>query len=82
MHRTVDCDLRDGDLVTRRSPIRRRSTVCSEGEVIREIMLKPMPKGVFVTIAELYGITAFLVSDYARNINGQTITVDGGWTVR
>lgn len=54
----------------------------SEDQVIREIMLKPMPKGVFISLAELYGIVAFLVSDCARNITGQAIAVDGGWTVR
>jgi 3-hydroxybutyrate dehydrogenase len=54
----------------------------SEDQVIREIMLKPMPKGVFISMEELYGIVAFLVSDAARNITGQAITVDGGWTVR
>ncbi len=54
----------------------------SADEVIREIMLKPMPKGVFISIVELYGIIAFLVSDCARNITGQAIAVDGGWTVR
>ncbi len=54
----------------------------SEDEVIQEIMLKPMPKGVFISIEELYGIVAFLVSDAARNITGQAITVDGGWTIR
>ena len=53
-----------------------------EDEVIREIMLKPMPKGVFISIAELYGIVAFLVSDCARNITGQAIMVDGGWTIQ
>lgn len=54
----------------------------SEDEVINEIMLKPMPKRKFISIAELYGIVAFLVSDPARNITGQTITVDGGWTIQ
>ena len=54
----------------------------SADEVIQEIMLKPMPKGVFISIEELYGIVAFLVSDVARNITGQAITVDGGWTIR
>ena len=54
----------------------------SEDEVIREIMLKPMPKGVFISLEELYGIVAFLASDAARNITGQAITVDGGWTVQ
>ena len=54
----------------------------SEDKVIKEIMLKPMPKGKFISIAELYGIVEFLVSDSARNITGQTITVDGGWTIQ
>ena len=54
----------------------------SEDEVVREIMLKPMPKGAFISMEELYGIVAFLVGDCARNITGQAITVDGGWTVR
>ena len=54
----------------------------SEDEVIHEIMLKPMPKGAFISMEELYGIVAFLISDSARNITGQTITVDGGWTVQ
>ncbi|MFP8965122.1 3-hydroxybutyrate dehydrogenase [Pokkaliibacter sp. CJK22405] len=51
-------------------------------EVESEIMLKPMPKGVFISIEELADITLFLMSHSARNITGQTITVDGGWTVR
>ena len=54
----------------------------SEEEVINKIMLKPMPKCKFITMAELYGIIAFLVGDSARNITGQTITVDGGWTAQ
>ncbi len=54
----------------------------SEEKVIDEIMLAPMPKGVFISFEELAGITSFLMSPVARNITGQTITVDGGWTVR
>ncbi|MEJ1098588.1 MULTISPECIES: 3-hydroxybutyrate dehydrogenase [unclassified Pseudoxanthomonas] len=53
-----------------------------ESEVISQIMLKPMPKGVFIEMDELTGITAFLSSPAARNITGQTIVVDGGWTVQ
>ena len=51
-----------------------------EADVIKEIMLKPMPKGVFIGMDELAGITAFLMSPAARNITGQAIVVDGGWT--
>jgi 3-hydroxybutyrate dehydrogenase len=53
-----------------------------ESEVIRQVMLKPMPKGVFIGFDELAGITTFLISPAARNITGQTIVVDGGWTAQ
>ena len=53
-----------------------------EDAVVREVMLKPMPKGVFITFEELAGIAAFLISPPARNITGHTIDVDGGWTVQ
>lgn len=54
----------------------------SEDEVVDTIMLKPMPKGVFISMEELGGICAFLMSPAARNITGQAIVVDGGWTVQ
>ncbi|MFW5927245.1 MAG: 3-hydroxybutyrate dehydrogenase [Wenzhouxiangella sp.] len=54
----------------------------SEDEVIDEIMLKPMPKGVFISMEELAGICRFLTEPAARNITGQAIVVDGGWTVQ
>jgi 3-hydroxybutyrate dehydrogenase len=53
-----------------------------ESQVVSEVMLKPMPKGVFISFEELAGITAFLLSPVARNITGHTIDVDGGWTVQ
>jgi 3-hydroxybutyrate dehydrogenase len=53
-----------------------------ESEVISSVMLKPMPKGVFIELNELAGITSFLLSPAARNITGQTIVVDGGWTAQ
>lgn len=51
-----------------------------EQQVIEQIMLKPMPKRAFVTVEELGGIVEFLASDVARNVTGQWIAVDGGWT--
>ena len=54
----------------------------AEADVVREIMLKPMPKGVFISFEELAGITEFLIGPHARNITGQAIVVDGGWTVQ
>ena len=53
-----------------------------ERRVIDEIMLKPMPKRAFVTMEELGGIVEFLASDVARNVTGQWIAVDGGWTAQ
>ena len=53
-----------------------------EAQVVSDVMLKPMPKGVFIGFDELAGITAFLISPPARNITGHTIDVDGGWTVQ
>lgn len=53
-----------------------------EEKVISEIMLKPMPKGVFIGMDELVGAAAFLISPAARNITGQEIVIDGGWTCR
>jgi len=54
----------------------------AEQRVVDEIMLKPMPKRAFVTIEELGGIVEFLASDVARNVTGQWIAVDGGWTAQ
>jgi 3-hydroxybutyrate dehydrogenase len=59
-----------------------RSHGISESEVIQRIMLEPMPKKAFITIEEVAGAVAFLISPAARNITGQTITMDGGWTIR
>ena len=53
-----------------------------ESQVISDVMLKPMPKGVFIGFDELAGIAAFLISPPARNITGHTIDVDGGWTIQ
>jgi 3-hydroxybutyrate dehydrogenase len=59
-----------------------RSHGISESEVIQRIMLEPMPKKAFITVEEVAGAVAFLISPAARNITGQTITMDGGWTIR
>jgi 3-hydroxybutyrate dehydrogenase len=53
-----------------------------EQQVVDEIMLRPMPKRAFITIEELGGIVEFLASDVARNVTGQWIAVDGGWTAQ
>ena len=59
-----------------------RTRGISESEVVSLVMLKPMPKGVFIEMDELAGTTAFLISAAARNMTGQTLVLDGGWTVQ
>jgi len=69
-------------LVDQQIAAQARSHGISEAEVIDRIMLEPMPKRVFIGIDEITGIIAFLASPAARNITGQMIVVDGGWTIR
>jgi len=69
-------------LVEQQIAAQARANGISEQDVIDEIMLKPMPKGAFISIEELAGVCQFLISAAARNITGQTITLDGGWTAR
>lgn len=54
----------------------------TEEEVVEKIMLDPMPKKAFITFEEVAGTIQFLMSAHARNITGQTIVMDGGWTAR
>lgn len=52
----------------------------TRAQVVEEIMLKPMPKRQFIGMDELTGTVEFLLSPTSRNITGQCITLDGGWT--
>jgi 3-hydroxybutyrate dehydrogenase len=54
----------------------------TEQQVVEEIMLKPMPKRQFITLDELIGSVEFLLSPAARNITGQCLVLDGGWTAQ
>jgi 3-hydroxybutyrate dehydrogenase len=53
-----------------------------EQRLIDEIMLKPMPKRAFIEIDELGALVEYLASDAARNVTGQSIAIDGGWTAQ
>ena len=54
----------------------------SEDEVIERIMLAPMPKHAFVTPEEVAAAVEYLISPLARNVTGQSLAIDGGWTAR
>ena len=86
---TADCDVTINTvcpsyvrtpLVDRQIAAQAKAHGLPEQQVIEEVMLKPMPKRAFVTMEELGGIVEFLASDVARNVTGQWIAVDGGWT--
>lgn len=53
-----------------------------EEEVVAGIMLEPMPKKVFISVEEVGAAIEYLGSREARNVTGQVITIDGGWTAR
>ncbi|NIJ87592.1 3-hydroxybutyrate dehydrogenase [Xanthomonas campestris] len=69
-------------LVERQIADQARTRGIAEDAVIRDVMLKPMPKGAFIEYDELAGTVAFLMSHAARNITGQSIAIDGGWTAQ
>jgi 3-hydroxybutyrate dehydrogenase len=54
----------------------------TEQQVIEDVMLKPMPKHAFVAIEEVGALVEYLAGDAARNITGQSIAIDGGWTAQ
>ena len=54
----------------------------SAQEVVDQIMLAPMPKRAFITVEEIAASVEFLISPAARNITGQAIVIDGGWTAK
>ena len=54
----------------------------SEEEVINKIMLEPMPKKSFIDLDEISATVCFLASKQAKNMTGQALVLDGGWTVK
>ena len=59
-----------------------RISQIAETEVIDRIMMAPMPKKAFISFEEVTSAVDYLISSSARNITGQTITLDGGWTAQ
>ena len=88
---TADCDITvnvicpayvQTPLVDRQIDAQAAARGLAREAVVREVMLKPMPKARFISIDEIAGTIEFLASDAARNITGQSIVIDGGWTAQ
>jgi 3-hydroxybutyrate dehydrogenase len=69
-------------LVEKQIAAQAREHGLSEDRVVKEIMLKPMPKGTFITIEEIAALAQYLMSHAARNVTAQAIAIDGGWTAQ
>ncbi len=59
-----------------------RTRNMSEDEVIHRVMLQPMPKNAFITCEEVAAAVEYLMGPWSRNVTGQTIIIDGGWTAQ
>jgi 3-hydroxybutyrate dehydrogenase len=59
-----------------------RTRGISEDEVIRRIMLEPMPKKTFISFEEVAAAVEYFISPAARNVTGQALAIDGGWTAQ
>ena len=88
---TADCDVTVNvvcpayvrtQLVENQIAAQARERGITPEQVIEQVMLRQMPKRRFIEIDEIAGTVDFLASDAARNITGQCITLDGGWTAQ
>ncbi len=69
-------------LVEKQIPDTARSRGMTEGEVVREVLLKAQPTKRFVTVEEVAAAAVFLCSEGARSITGIALPIDGGWTAQ
>ena len=69
-------------LVQKQIEDRAREAGISEERATRDIILQPQPTKEFVTVEQIAATAVFLCSEGAAQINGASISVDGGWTAR
>jgi len=53
----------------------------SREQVVKDIMLTPMPQKELIEPEEIGEVVLFLCSETARHINGHNLVIDGGWTI-
>jgi 3-hydroxybutyrate dehydrogenase len=67
-------------LVEKQIPDTAKARGLTEEQVKRDVLLAAQWTKKFVTVEQLAGVALFLCSDYAENITGVALPVDGGWT--
>ena len=50
--------------------------------VIRDVILAPQPTKQFVKIEDVAALALYLASEAAAQVNGTSVSIDGGWTAR
>ena len=50
--------------------------------VIRDVILAPQPTKQFVKVEDVAAMALYLASDAAAQVNGASLSIDGGWTAR
>jgi 3-hydroxybutyrate dehydrogenase len=51
-------------------------------DVIRDVILAPQPTKQFVKLEDVAAMASYLASDAAAQVNGASLSIDGGWTAR
>ena len=69
-------------LVDKQIPEQAKAHGISEDRVIREVILAPQPTKQFVKIEDVAALALYLASEAAAQVNGTSVSIDGGWTAR
>jgi 3-hydroxybutyrate dehydrogenase len=67
-------------LVENQIPDTMKARNMTREQVINDVLLAAQPTKEFVKPEDVAGLCAFLLSDAANQINGASLSVDGGWT--
>jgi len=69
-------------LVEKQVPDTAKARGITEEQVIRDVLLHSQPTKQFVTIEQVAGLAAYLISDDAQSMTGSILPIDGGWTAQ
>ena len=67
-------------LVENQIPDTMKARGLTREQVINDVLLAAQPTKQFVKAEDIAGLALFLLSDAANQINGTSLSVDGGWT--